>query len=102
MQWMKVNLSQDDVASGKIMQIQEAFAAIFISAGGPPEAAMFGRSRVDAALLGDGFDADADGDNGYQTLYFSPAAAQLAQKLIFQYGGILCDQPGRSALLVGD
>jgi len=105
MQWMKISLSQADVGSGKIMQIQDAFAAMFISAGGPRDAAMFARSRMDAMLFADRFDANDDegsDDEDYQTLYFSPAAAQLAQGLISRYGGKPCNQPGRSALLVGE
>ena len=104
MPWMKISLSQDQVASGYMGQIQNAFAAIFMSNGGPRDAAMFARSRIDAKLCADNFEAEdeeGEDDKDYQSLYFSPAAAELASGLISRYGGVPCKQPGRSALLVG-
>src|SRR5262245_28702507 len=111
MEWIKISLSRDDVAEGKLGEIQDAFAALFMSAGGPVDAAMFSRSRLVGMLIADPrFDpaeaADTDVDEeptraDYQTLYFSPAAVQLARNLISHHGGRPCNQPGRCALLVG-
>ena len=113
--WMKISLSLDQLASGQLMQIHDDFAWIFVSAGAPADVAMFGQSGADVLLTADGagqfhkrpsvFDhvhkQAADEVAEYQTLYFSPAAAELAGGLMARYGGTPCKRPQRCALLVG-
>jgi hypothetical protein len=53
MEWMKISLSKDAVANGKIGEIQDAFAKLFMFSAGPRDAAMFCRSRLDAMLFAD-------------------------------------------------
>src|SRR5262245_18585615 len=100
MSWTKITLTQEQVANGTLGQIQDAFAVLFTAAGGPKDAAMFGRSKLDARIAGR-FDENDSDDDEYQTLYFSPEASALAARLISQFRGTPCTQPGHCALLVG-
>jgi hypothetical protein len=114
--WMKISLSQDQLASGELEHIHDHFVWMFLSAGGPADVAMFGQSRSDYLLTADGagrllrkpslFDEASAYNRAkageYQTLYFSPAAAKLAGVLMVRYGGMPCNRPPkRCALLVG-
>ena len=106
MQWMRIKLTERDIAAGELSRIQSAFESIFAAAGNPGDAAMFGRSPFDSVVLGTrDVDDDDEEDSGdlpvFQTLYFSPAAVQIAQAMIAGHGGTPCSQPGRSTLLVG-
>jgi hypothetical protein len=112
--WMKISLSLDQLASGQLAQIHDDFVWIFSSAGGPADVAMFGQSGAEVLLTADGagqfhkkpsiFDhvqiQENDGAE-CQTLYFSPAAAKLAEGLMARYGGTPCKRPQRCALFVG-
>src|SRR2546426_1797412 len=63
--WFVIALSQEQVSAGHLSRIVETFTDLFIAAGSPPGAAMFGASREDggsalylnssAARPGEGF-----------------------------------------------
>jgi hypothetical protein len=100
MEWMKIVVSKDDIAVGRMSEIQNAFDTLFMAAGSPEDVAMFGRSRFDVASEEEAGNGNDDGGD-HEVLCFSPAATQLARNMILRYDGRPCNQPGRSALLVG-
>lgn len=77
--WYKIAFSAADVASGRAIELQEKFSDLFLMAGGPSDAGMFGSASVLA--------------NDY---FFSPAAAALAPLLMASYGATSCAAPRRS------
>ena len=81
-------MSLNEVASGKHITLQNAFATLFMTNGGPRDAAMF--TDIDV------------GENSY--FYFSPEATRIASALIAKYGGVQCSPPTHfgKALLVGN
>jgi len=86
--WFKIALSQKQVAANHVSRIQDGFEEVFIAAGSPKGAAMFGVSN----------------DDGGDDLYFNPAAAELAEDLLRANSATRCVPPldeGKLALLVG-
>ena len=86
--WFVIALSQEQVSAGHLSRIVETFTDLFIAAGSPPGAAMFGASRED----------------GGSDLYLNPSAARLAKDLIPANGARPCPPPldeGEVELLVG-
>jgi hypothetical protein len=83
MGWRKVSLSIQDVASGKGIQLQVAFEAVFIGLGAPKDAGMFGGLTL--------------GTNDY---FFSPGAVNIAGPIVEGYGGIECKAPKLSELAI--
>lgn len=77
MTWYKVDLTLGDVTRGKEIKISDEFGELFMSAGGPRGAALFGRGMP----------------GGDMALYFSPAAALLAKVLVAAHGGEPCQAP---------
>ncbi len=69
--------------------IQNEFAAVFISAGAPQEAALFSVCEPGSKTI---------------EFYFTPAAARLAQGLLVRHGATECSRPDNEhlALLVGN
>ena len=86
--WFKIALSHEQVAARHVNRLEEAFGALFVAAGSPPGAALFGI---------------AQGDGG-EHLYFTPRASALANRLLKANGGQPSDPPvddGTFSLLVG-
>jgi hypothetical protein len=83
MSWQKITLSTNAVANGDGSRLQHAFSELFMIAAAPIEAGMFGSKDV--------------GRNDY---FFSPEASRLAQSLILSFGGIFCDPPRRSDVII--
>ena len=86
--WFVIALTQEQVSAGHLARIIETFTDLFIAAGSPPGAAMFGASYED----------------GRRDLYFNPSAAILAKDLIPLNGARPCSTPldeGGVELLVG-
>jgi hypothetical protein len=78
MSWKSVTFTGQDIRDGKVMRLQEQFAEIFMRAGAPAAAVMYGSGTV-----------LRDGD----ICYFTPAAADLAPKLLQMYGAVDCAAP---------
>jgi hypothetical protein len=79
MPWMGVTLS----AAGRLGELQEAFEKIWIAAGAPPDAAMYG--------------GESARDN---RCFFTPAAVTLAQPLLSKWGAVNCPPPDTRKLIV--
>jgi hypothetical protein len=79
MPWYKVEMSWEEIAAGKQIALQEAFANLFMVTLGPKGAGMF-----------------ASADTKDNINYFSPLAAEIAKSLIVRYGGVECPAPTRS------
>ena len=77
--WYKVTLSVSEVASGKGIILQEQFSALFIAAGAPRDAGMFGSRDVMLNIY-----------------YFSPGAIGFAMPLILAFAGVECQPPTKS------
>src|SRR2546428_12822239 len=75
--WFGRASSQEQVSAGHLSRIVETFTDLFIAAGWPPGAAMFGASRED----------------GGSDLYLNPSAARLAKDLIPANGARPCPPP---------
>jgi hypothetical protein len=87
--WFKIALTETQVAAWHISRLEEAFGVLFVAAGSPSAAALFGLAR---------------GDGG-EDLYFTPPAVALAQRLLKANGAGPSDalvDDGTAALLVGD
>jgi hypothetical protein len=85
--WYQVALSDQDVIAGKGLELQDLFSVLFLSKGGPKDAAMFcSRSSQE------------------NNFYFTPGAVNIAKELIARYRGVECPAPLGSALslLVAD
>jgi len=86
--WFVIALSQEQVNGGHLARIVETFTDLFLAAGSPRGAAMFGASH----------------DDGRSDLYLNPSAAVLARDLIPANGARPCAPPldeGGVELLVG-
>jgi hypothetical protein len=81
-------MSDEDIRAHRYTRLQREFEAIFMTHGGPRDAAMF--SNQDPAR-----------DHEF---YFSPGALRIAGDIIRRYGGAPCETPSQSeaALLVGE
>ena len=76
MGWMCVTYSPQEAAAGRLSQIQEAFAKVWIAAGAPPDAAMYGSESVRD-----------------HRCFFTPGAASLAPALLLSFGAVDCAEP---------
>jgi len=86
--WFVIALSQEQVHAGHLARIIETFTELFLAAGSPRGAAMFGSSH----------------DDGRSDLYLNPRAAVLAKDLMPANGARRCAPPldeGGVELLVG-
>ena len=81
MSWFKVEMSKQDVAAGKAINLQEEFTKVFDRSGAPTKAGMFNSLDVKT--------------NEY---FFSPGAVEIAKPLIERFGGRSCDAPKKSTL----
>ena len=84
--WYEIELSDKDIAEGKISKIQTQFDDSFKRAG---------RSKSMALFI--------EKESPLKKLYFSPIAALCAGKLIKEYNGLPCEKPDKNSLtlLVG-
>jgi len=83
MNWYTVRFSNDEVANGRHMALQDAFAKIFIQSGAPIDAGMFGSIAP-----------------GLADCYFSPGAARIAMPLIAAYHGVVCQAPRQADMAI--
>jgi hypothetical protein len=86
--WFKIGLSREQVAAWHVSRLVDAFGALFVVAGSPSGAALFGIPR----------------DDGGENLYFTPSASALASELLKANGAQPSDPPiddGAGSLLVG-
>ena len=86
--WFRITLSKAEVADGHVGRIQDAFEELLDDPHAPSGAAMFGLALSDDSEI----------------LYFTPSAAELAEKLLKANGGVACEPPvneGKMVLLVG-
>jgi hypothetical protein len=73
---MSITFSTHEAAAGRLGTVQEAFAAVWVAAGAPPDAIMY--------------DAKPARDN---RCFFNPAAVALARPLLLSYGAVDCPEP---------
>lgn len=87
MPWYKIQMSDDEVASGKNIGLQNAFQALWIAMRGPKEAAMFANRNIE--------------DD--HTFFFSPACSSFFSQDLTSFGATECPAPTRESviLLVG-
>ncbi|WP_224982844.1 hypothetical protein [Geomonas agri] len=87
MQWHHLHLSAVEVSAGRSTAIQDAFTALFRSAGGPRTMALFRKPVQD----------------GGTDLYFTPECEQHAWSMLQESGATPCAPPALSGLelLVG-
>jgi len=81
MTWMRLEMTADE-SGGELEGIQEAFFAVWTSAGTPKEARMYA-SRI--------------GENAF---YFSPAAANLFSAVLKNRGAEPCSEPSYDDLSI--
>jgi hypothetical protein len=74
--WMRITLSISEAAAGRQSAIQDAFAKLWLAAGAPPDAAMYGGKLP------------RDND-----CFFTPAAVTLARPLLLSLGAVNCAPP---------
>lgn len=89
MPWYKVVMSSIEAAKGKHSELQSAFEALFMAAGGPKEMALFS--------------IRLSGRDNFE-IYFSPGSIEYTRSLLELYQGQACEKPtgGKElALLVG-
>lgn len=88
MSWYQIELSSEDMASGKMAIIQDQYNKILTIEGSPVHHAIFASVKSIPNFI-----------------FFSPNAAKIAKHLIKVYDGIQCEQPeyvyGEIALLIG-
>lgn len=86
--WSVVRLTDKDISNAEGYRLLTKFEAVFTTALGPPDAAMFGNK-------------DPDEDNNL--FYFSPRAAEIFSLLLRAYSPMACEAPERASvvLLVG-
>ena len=86
--WYKVTLSQEDIATGKHMVLQNAFQTMFMLNQAPKDAAMFTHKETRAPYH----------------YFFSPGAVRISSSLMDRYSGKECAAPQASelSLVVGD
>lgn len=90
--WYVVRFPRSEAAiAGKAMSLQNEYAAIFLSSGGPRDALVLTSSALDF-------------ENENWDYYFSPGAMRIAGDLVIARGGTPCDRPDRDRvnLAVGD
>src|SRR5947208_1257978 len=86
MPWHKIALPVDRVAAGHGIRLMDEVEALFVAAGFPKDAAVFGNVNAGPGA----------------THFFNPEASVLASGLIARWGGVACDDPGEPvALLIG-
>jgi hypothetical protein len=87
MPWYKVTMSKQDVAQDKHLDVENAFASLFLAAGAPVDAGMFG--NIDVA-------------DEYVYL-FSPAASTFFSAMLASHNAVECLAPARKSvtLLLG-
>ncbi len=83
MPWFQVTMTDEEVASGKHIQLQNQFSKVWMAIGAPPEAAMYGSMEV-----------------GKLHYYFTPHAAQIADPLLKMYSAVECEEPDLEKLAV--
>lgn len=83
--WKVVVMTSADISAHKHQHLQDAYAALFVAAGAPPAAIMFGEKSMAGATF---------------SYYFNPSAAQLAASLLAQYGAVDCPAPDPTQLAV--
>jgi hypothetical protein len=86
--WFKIALSHEQVVAWHVSRLEDAFGALFVAAGAPSGAALFSLPR----------------DDGGESLYFTPRASALANRLLKANGGQPSDPPvddGTVSLLIG-
>jgi hypothetical protein len=81
--WMCITLSVSEAAAGRQSAIQDAFANVWIAAGAPPDAAMYGGKSAR--------------DN---RCFFTPGAVTLARPLLLSFGAVDCPEPDVRTLIV--
>ena len=86
MSWKVVTISPDDMAAGRAMELQNGFAAIWMSVGAPPSAAMYGDKSI--------------ADDRKFHFYFTPAAALLALAFLESFGAVDCPNQDATKLAV--
>jgi hypothetical protein len=84
MSWKSVTFTSQDIRDSKAMRLQEEFAKIFMLRGAPAAAVMYGGADV----------------RNRDICYFTPAAADLAPKLLQSYGAVDCTEPDVRSLAV--
>jgi hypothetical protein len=86
MSWYKVTFSDDAIAAGRQISLQDDFSVLWITAGVPKDVGMFGRPGPCV-----------------RDYYFSLGASETATDLIARYSGVKCTAPARSEVhtLVG-
>jgi hypothetical protein len=86
--WKVVTFSKNDAIAQRSVPIEEAFAAVMLAKGSPPDAAMFGQNARDGAY----------------GCYFSPGAVAIFDASLLFLRATVCEPPSRkgAALLVGN
>ena len=91
--WVRIGLTQEQVAAGIQMEIMRKFASMWDRM--PPDAALFARDVIsDSSLQAEGY---------FEILYFSPSASPFVKEIASGYDSIECDTPpkGGTSLLAG-
>jgi hypothetical protein len=86
--WFKIALSPIQVAAWHVSRLEAAFGVLFVAAGSPRGAVLFGFAR----------------DDGGEDLCFTPSASTIASALLTHNGGQPCEPPvddGTAVLLIG-
>jgi hypothetical protein len=84
MGWMRIPLPPADIARHREHMIQEAFVNAWTAAGVPPDAVMY-------------LTTDVTDD---QYCYFTPAAVNIARRLLETFGAEDCHEPDVDELIV--
>jgi hypothetical protein len=77
MEWYRLTLTGDQVATGKVQQYKEIFQEAFRTAQGPRTMALFQREC----------------DDGGTDLFFTPEAGKYAAQLLEEWGCVPCESP---------
>lgn len=84
MDWIRVRLSDEQMANGKPLNLQEWYASRFMASGSPIEAPLYTRIEPD------GMD-----------YYFPPKAVEIATiEALQKMGGEACEKPQRDGICV--
>lgn len=84
MSWKKIVIASGAHEAITASRLQDEFVEIWMAAGAPPEAVMYG-----------GMGVRQENDH-----YFTPAAAALAGALLARYGAVDCDEPDVTGLAI--
>ena len=79
MEWYRINLNQDQVCEGKIVEIQNKFLEIFMNSQNRESLVMYAKSVFE--------------ENNFTTLYFSPECNENLEMrtLLLSYSAKACD-----------